>query len=375
MKIAWIFPRKERCGIAVYSRDYVAALRRGAEVVCLDPGLYPRDRASFVTQCNSCDLVHIQYEPSYVARGRRDFFSALCRSVCVPIVVSLHEVYESFPDVYPRESIKGTNPVAALRRLLYDRRHPLQTAYRRHAARTFHARRVLVHHQFQRGILVRQGCDENAVAILPYPVVEDPEATGVLSRATGRPLRLAASGFINAHFDYRLLFATLERLSLPWHFTWIGGVRREQDELLLRDIVSEIHKRGWKDRFTITGWVSDIDLRSRLRDTDMVCAFFSARSSSGSIAACLAAQRPVIATPLPLTDELASRNGVLLLVPADPERLADAIADLAGRPDHYAPMLTKVKEYCRENSFHALSQRLIELYREILHGEESDRPL
>jgi glycosyltransferase involved in cell wall biosynthesis len=368
MNIAWIFPHQEKCGIASYSRRYIDALKKAAAITCFDPAACTSDLAATLSTINQCELVHIQYEPSYFINGRRDLYTDLCEKINIPIVVSLHEVYRSFPDVYPRETITGNGPIAFLRRRQYDRRHPLQTAYRRNASRSFSAHAVLIHHDFQRAIVIEQGCRTEVVSIMPQPVPLFSGAQPPPPWNGERPLQIAALGFINPHFDYDLLFATLERLAMAWRFTWIGGIRRDEDTPLLETIFARIQEKRWTDRFVVTGWLPDNEFRMRLNDADLVCAFFTARSSSSSLAAAFGSLRPVIATPIPLTDELA-KSGVLRLLPSDPDRLAEGIGDLATQNDLRSPLIAKVKAYCRDNNFDALSKRLLDLYHGILSAQ------
>jgi glycosyltransferase involved in cell wall biosynthesis len=373
MNIAWIYPHQEKCGIAVYSRSYVDALKKAAAVETIDPTGCGRDLDAVVAKVNKCDLVHIQYEPSFYSQGPKDLFARLCRKVTVPVIVSLHEVYRSFPDAYPREAITGTGPIAILRRRQYDRQHPLQTAYRHNAARSFFAHAVLVHQEFQRAIVIEQGCNADAVSVIPQPIPMVPGALPPPPWNKKRPLHIAALGFINPHFDFDLLFTALERLTMAWRFTWIGGIRRDEDLPLLESIHTRIREKRWTDRFAVTGWLPDLKFRARLSQTDLICAFFSARSSSSSLAAAFGSLRPVIATPIPLTEELAASK-VLHLTPANPDRLAKGIADLATRPDLRAPLIAKVKAYCRDNNFSTLSNRLLDLYRGILRASGKGTP-
>ncbi|MBN2188388.1 MAG: glycosyltransferase, partial [Chitinispirillaceae bacterium] len=332
MKIAWIFPQKERCGIATYSRRYAESLSGKAEVILLDPERFSGDREALLSAINGCDIAHVQYETSFFSRAGRDFFPAFCRAIHPPVVVSLHEVYRNVPYVYPRKAIRGRGPLAFARRTLYDRRHPLQTAYQRHLEHSFHSAAVLVHYAFQRSIIIEQGCRPEAIFVIPLPVPLLPGAAPPAPWNGDRPLSLAAPGFINPDFDYDLLFAALERLAVPWRFTWIGGIRRNEDAPLLQTVRAKIAEKRWNDRFTVTGWVSERDFRDLLCGADLICAFFSARSSSSSLTEALGALRPVIATPIPLTEEL-SRSGVVHLSPADPARLAEGIGELSARED------------------------------------------
>jgi glycosyltransferase involved in cell wall biosynthesis len=369
MKIAWIFPLEKQCGISLYSKSYVKALGTICSVACVDPMDYCAGKTGVLLKIKDCDIVHIQYESSFFTSGRKNFYEKLCAAVSRPLVVSLHEVYRSFPDVFPREQLAGSGPLLRLRQSIYDRRHPVQTAYFRHAAKSFCARRVLVHQEFQKTILETLGVRPETIIVLPQPVpVIGPPAPAPVPAGFGdrRPTRFAGFGFVNPHYDYALLYAALERLDIPWQFTWIGGVRRSEDEALLREIRANIDKRGWQDRFTVTGWVDEAERDRLLVSADIVLALFSARSSSASLAAALGALRPVIATKLPLTDDLAARHGVLHCVASTPEAVAGGIQKIISDEPFRTALLDNVARYRENNSFPALAKQLALLYEECI---------
>jgi hypothetical protein len=362
MKVAWIFPKRVRCGITIYANNYVRALAARIEVACYDIGDYDVDPKGFISKVNACDIVHIQYDPSFFFNNGSDFYHTFAQRVRPSIVVSLHEVYDEFPDVFPRAALDGPGPISFIKRWRYDRRHPFQTAYRRHAADSFYARKVLVHQEFQATILKKQNVRPDLVVTIPHPVVPFPGAVQSFRPDPDAPLRLAASGFINPHFDYNLLFASLQQLDMPWRFTWIGGVRRDEDEPLLRELLLTIVKSGWRDRFQITGWVDDGTRAEHLIASDIIIALFSARSSSGSLAAAFGALRPVIATPLPLTEELMSRYGILHCVSATPQGVNGGVRRIVDDGQFRNTLLNNVAEYRKKTDIDAMALRLVDVY-------------
>jgi glycosyltransferase involved in cell wall biosynthesis len=299
MKIAWIYPQRERCGIALYSRRYVDALEKLVEVCSFDLSGLACECDNRIAEINCCDLVHIQYETSFFMKCKKDFYGALRKKITPPVVVSLHEVYRTFPDVVPREQLRGPPGSLFLKRMLYDYRHPAQTAFRRHVSRGFCADKILVHQEYHKAILEKARVPGDIISVLPHPVKIVPGAPGFLPWDGKRPVHLTACGYINPHYNYNLLFSALRGLDVPWRFTWMGGVRRDEDQALLEHILQKVRSAGWQERFQITGWLPDEDLNKILRTRDVFCAFFKERSSSGTLATAIGACRPIVATELP----------------------------------------------------------------------------
>ncbi|MBD3392169.1 MAG: hypothetical protein GF418_08830, partial [Chitinivibrionales bacterium] len=282
MRVGWIYPRDNRCGIALYGRRYTEALAKLIDVFSLDASeaVSPGSRESV----RKCDLVHVQYEPAHFVRGGRDLYRALRARIPRPLIVTLHEVYHEFPGVFPRSAIRGRGPVRWLRERLYDLRHPVHTRYRKHVHARFGAQRIVVHYPYQKGIVVDQGIPSGMVEIIPHPTVTPPARNPVpRERPDRRPLHFGCTGFINANYDYELLFNTLQAIEKPWRFTWIGGIRREEDRVLLERIEQVVRARQWEDKFSVTGWVPDGEQMDRLADIDVYLALFVNRSTSGSL--------------------------------------------------------------------------------------------
>jgi glycosyltransferase involved in cell wall biosynthesis len=362
MKVGFIFPVNRRCGISVYAHGCVHALSRLVSVEQLDAeecALRPARPRAII---DNCDIVHIQYETSLYRFGDRDYYPAVCRMIAAPKIVTLHEVYDDPPGVFPRSRITGGGPIVWVRCAIWDARHPLQTAQRRHAARHWYAGRVLVHSQAQQAVLSRQGADMSRVGIVEYPVRNSARPHAWDFRP-GAPLELAAVGFINPNYDYPLLFAALDAMKTPWRFCWIGGIRREEEAGLLENLRQEIASRGWEDRFAITEWVADAQRDELLLRAHICLALFSARSNSESLATMLGMQKPVVATPLPFIREIEERHRACMTAEPNAAAIAAAVEQLARDAGMRARLSDALERYCAGHSYEAMARQLFDIYR------------
>jgi glycosyltransferase involved in cell wall biosynthesis len=361
MRIAWIFPRNKLCGISFYSRSYVEALKTSIDVLGRDPEDFRKNNKDILQKINACHLVHIQYETSFFLSGRKDWYSHLCRSITRPIIVTLHEVYDRFPGVFPRSSIQGGFFSRKVKQWVYDRRHPYMTALTKHTCRNFYAKKILVHSKFQKDILIEKGIPSEIVMVSPIPV--DAVACAPARPWSGKgELVIAATGFINDSYDYDLLLHTLAMCDLPWKFTWIGGIRRPDDREILQNLQNEIHHRHWRERFTITGIVSKDKRDALLSQTNIYCAFFKYKSSSESLAAAIGSRAMIIATPLPLTKEMSERFSIMMIAPQEPREMEKTIRQLAIDSSLQASLQKALAGYCEEYGRQRQAKRLIAIY-------------
>lgn len=371
MKVGWLYPHREKCGITTYSQDYCAAIDSLLVIMPLDPMRWLYDRRPFLADINSCDLLHIQYDTSAFIFRNHDFYFPLLRAVKVPIVVTLHEVHHSDYNVFPRTAITG--PLKWLKLITYDFRHPVVTAANRHCANSFCAQKILVHHEFHRTILLSRGVPAGIIRVLPHPVkISTAPRQFTLSKKPH--LRLGALGFINPTYNFDLLFAVLEQCSLSWTFTWIGGVRTPDQQPLYEQIKKRIAANGWQQRFHITNWVSSEQQEYFLKTVDFVLAFFLSRSSSGSIARAMGAYKPILATAHPLVDELANGSmhhfsnnhafAPLLVTPPDPATINNTLATVQSCSTQQKNLFMGLHAYVQATSYPQMALRLIDVYRE-----------
>lgn len=367
MNIGWIYPHRRRCGITQYSLDYMNALRKAVNIIDIDPRWWIIDRKRFMSAIKNCDALHLQYDTVAFMDRSRDFYGAMLLWVKVPIIVTLHEVYDEDPAVFPRSRLGGPFPLMQLKRIVWDLRHPVQRAFERQLRLRFGARRILVHHRYHNAILENKGIPGPLLKVIPHPVKQS-----AALRPFGFPdlprVNIAVPGFINPAYNYDLLFDVLEKLCRPWTFTWIGGIRVDVHHPLMESLTARVSRLGWQDRFRFTGWVDENEMTSLLASVDCVLALFTKRSSSGSLARALGAFKPVIAADLPLVSEIvsgdpASEEPPLLVAPPEAEAVVGRIERLLTDIDLQHRLYRGLSRYVEETSFERSAPKLLDLYR------------
>ncbi len=361
MKVSWLYPTNRRCGIAVYSDAYITELTKTIDIAAYD--VHSCHSQDTLKPLRESDIVHLQYETSFFLK-RPGALASLSRSINKPLVVTVHEIHDKFPGIFPREYIAGLKILLPFKRLRYDLRHPYQTMYSRHAKAGFYATRILIHHEYQRAILENQGSPSASIRRMPYPL--KPCASSTLPYAS-RPVSLVNLGFVTPNYNYRLLFHALERLTFDWQFTWIGGVRRSADSKLRASLDMEIAKRGWRHKFTITDWVSEQTKNELLAGAHVFLALFHAKSASESLAAALACRIPIVATDLPLYRELAADGAGVITCGSDPHAVSKAIQRVLENKPYRTKIIARTCSYIQRYSLSAISRQLLTLYRETLH--------
>lgn len=364
MKVVWLFPEKKRCGISIYSHDYINELKNKCEVIPKDLSAVIDGGEPLFTNKDSADLVHIQYETSFFLKKRRDSYFRLLSKIKIPVIVTLHEVYEEFPQVFPRSKISGRGPLLTVKQLVYDYKHPLQTAYTRHCSRSFGADLILVHHRYHKDILLKKGIKPELIEILQFPVKKSFNEIKFKWKAE-KTLLLGSTGFINPGYDYELLFSVLEKLDADWKFIWIGGLRDNEHDRILQDIKQRIISSGWQNRFEITGWVSDEKQDELLKNVDIYLSLFKYRSSSSTVSRAIGALKPVISTEIPMIKELSEcvDESPVLAVKNESESVIEGIRKIMEDSEFTEELLGRVKRYSENRYFSDMAEKLLLVYR------------
>ncbi len=368
-KIAWIAPDSARCGISIYSERYLQQLHPLCRIERFTPRQCSTSPRACAARINACDCVHIQYETSQWLSHRGDRYRFLCRRLTVPVCVTLHEVYEQLPGVFPREQIEGPLPLRIAKKAVYDIRHPAATAYRRHLKHDFFAHRLFVHARYHIDLLGHKGVDTSKINHIPMPVPDvaapQPPRLSHKNFTEQSPLLLGTIGFINPQYDYTLLLETLSRLEIPWHFFWIGTIRRGCDHGLYSRLCEQLERYGMSDRFTITHWVDDAHRTTLLTSLDIALALFSSRSCSSSLATLIGARRYIVATDIDLTREIRSREPVMELSSFDPEEVRRHIQRIIETRGLQRRLARAMTAYRANWSFRESARRIFAHYREI----------
>lgn len=363
MKVLWLFQENKKCGISIYSQDYIRELKNKCEVITKDLSAVMNDGEPLLKNKDSADLVHIQYETSFFLKKGRDYYLRLLSKIKMPVIVTLHEVYEEFPQTFPRSKISGRGPLLAVKKIVYDYKHPVQTAYSNHCSRSFGADLILVHHRYHKDILLKKGIKPEHVEILQFPIKKSTNEAKFKWKI-GKPILFGSTGFINPGYDYQLLFSVLEKMKSDWKFIWIGGLRNNEHEKILENLKQMIIERKWQNRFIITGWVSDEKQSEMLGKMDIYLSLFKYRSSSSTVSRAIGALKPVIATEIPMIKEL-NECGPVLAVKNEPESVIGAIGKIMEDSRFRDELLWRADEYSKNRLFSNMAEKLLLIYRRI----------
>jgi len=365
MKIAWIAPVKQKCGIAFYSKQYGQALESDVEIVACDPMEFIVDKKGFGKKISQCDCAHIQYETSLFTYNKSNFFKSMCKSIAIKKIITVHEIYETPPYVFPRKDITGMWPVKKVKEYIWDLRHPHWVLYAKHEKAAFYSNRIIVHAHFQKEILNKRGVSLDCVVIIPHPIPSFRKLHKEKGPGNGT-LVLGATGFINISYDYDLLIETLMNVPCPWKFVWVGGPRKPDDEKVLLMLQKKLITNNLQDKFIITGWVDDEKREDLLSEIMVYCALFTNRSASGSLSDAIGSGKMIVATRIALTEELHKNARILDVIDNSPVAIAQRIIAISTDAELKKKQMANVQEYAQLTSYNACAKKTIELYRNVI---------
>jgi glycosyltransferase involved in cell wall biosynthesis len=345
----------------------------------------------------AAEVVHVQYEARSWGESVRALinvfrFAALCDA---EVVVTVHDVRD------------GYGPWAIVRRLLEESRFISGDAGPR--AETDEKNSLsadggwLLASAVRKGLrhLVREACialstlrltqratyvlvctteearrlgglvEDERLTVIPHFVearprdVDQSEAKAHLD-LDGRPV-VSVLGFINPQKGYDLVVEALPHLSEDVVALFIGRPGLSSQDYI-EDLRARAQELGVASRLRVTGYVPENELDRYLAATDLALCPFREASASGSLSTWIAAERPVLASDLPLFAEYNERvpGAIATFHPYTPERLAARAGEVLGRP----------KEEVRSR-LHALRESLAvpeivtqhhEVYRRVLGG-------
>ncbi|MFP4680511.1 MAG: glycosyltransferase [Chitinispirillaceae bacterium] len=366
MRVAFISPQNHKCGISIYGARYAQELKKlPLEIETADPEKVLADPAGFKNSLEKFDIIHVQYEPSFFMKKKNDLFTDVFSKHATPIVLTLHEIYDKNPFVFPRENIRP--PFVTVKKKIYDIRHPFQTMYRKHLKTQFlGAERILVHHYYHKKILKMKGISDFRIRVIGHPVASISSMEIIREKSPNAPVQLGGAGFINPQYDFDLLFRSLEQLSFDWQFTWVGGGRTDDRRELLLHLQNRVKEKNWEGKFRFTGWLEDSEFRAALRKLDLALCLFTSRSSSGSISDLLGSGIPVVSTDLPMTREIARDCSSVMIVKNDPFSVSETLENVCEEPGRIKALLKETARYCEKNSYEKKACELLNVYREVL---------
>jgi glycosyltransferase involved in cell wall biosynthesis len=386
MRVALLTSDRERCGIARYSRDLLAALAPliEADLVPIHPWPPEGDR---LERLRAADIVHLQHEYSFWGTAfppPRAYYEGL-ELIRKPgrLVITAHTVAEAETVVAAR----GWGLKPPVKRAALRIRDGLREAIE--AAPFRPADRVIVHNSAAAGVMAERLGRPEGAQFWPMPVPEWPAPAstwGPLSLRWGFHGRRLVTifGFMTPEKDYGLAFRAIDRVCKQHPdvmFVIAGGARDEQIEQrnerrrrkwqqYLHMLLPEPGARAeateaatqYRQLFCGTGYLSDADARAILEQTDVALLPYRSATASYAAGAALAAGCPLLTSDLPAFAEplpaLRYRTG-------DVEDLTEKLNQTLGDDLLRARLMARSRRYAEENSWARAAERHAVLYREL----------
>lgn len=286
-----------------------------------------------------------------------------------PVVMTCHEIRPALMSASGALSIReiGYNSTLWLWNMLSRRFHEKMYAS---------SNALIVHSQIQKTALLPYIADQEKINIIPHgiPLIDEAVRTQPPGEAKGKfgfagKTVLMVYGFINKKKGYECILDALAILGPEYALIIAGGkmsdnaVDNAYEKYLMRMIVD----KGLAERIHITGYVDARQSGSIFAATDICLAPFSGNSASGALSLCIAYQKPIIASAIPLHEEICRQFACMELFPAgSSEKLAAAIQALAQDPVRQKALSVLAGSYGQKNSYVKVAAATTALYKEII---------
>jgi glycosyltransferase involved in cell wall biosynthesis len=376
-KIGILSTWKTVCGIADFTANYVnglEALGYSAQVVPIDREaqryLSRRELAADFERLGELltefDVVHVQHEFGFFAGAYGiyesiDNFNRLLRKVGGPgrrLVVTFHTLP---PFKVSRDRLGGL-VMEALFRTAWHRR--VVPAMRRlNVAAVSHTR-------FLRRVLIDSGLPPSSISVIPMgcpPPLEDAdreESKAALGYAPTDKV-LAVMGFVSEYKGHRVALDAMRSLPAEYHLAVVGGPNPQANDWAYDKVLGRSTGRRLKNRVRVTDYVPSSEVRQYLAAADIILAPYVHRDlgSSAGISWGLSSGRPVIASRIPVFEELNQDEArVLLATPDAPSELARRVLQLDRDEALKKQLVTNALSYVRATSWDKVARLHLDLY-------------
>jgi len=224
---------------------------------------------------------------------------------------------------------------------------------------------VIVHSGLQKSWVEQEG--QARVQEIPHFVGEAIEAASGVEPSSRK---LLLFGFFSRDKGQDIALDALMYLPEDVQLVLAGGARRPQDLAYLESCHRKIELLGLQKRVTITGFVPEEEIGKRYAEAGIVLAPFRETTGSGSLAQAFARAKAVVASDLPLNQEVQTRvPGCLALFKSEnPAHLAETLQTLIENAQARAALSGAARRYAELCSLEKTVQRHIDFYRGTFSG-------
>lgn len=365
-KIAWIYPLKKHCGIAGYSRSLILELKEQQwDIKEYSPPTNKRELKKLLANTENSLAVHVQYDPSFWMTGRACMFRQFSKKLNQSLIVTLHEVYRESPFDYPYSKIFSRIPgITSIKKWRYRRTHPNFTIEQKLYSSNYFAKAIQIHNKYQKEILLSKGVEQNKLFVIPHGVWK---LAPVKLRSAPHVWKFGTFGFINPSVNYATVLKALSGLNIKWEYIIGGGTRLEEHRYLIDNIKTLAEHLGIKDRVKITGYLEDESIAVFFKSLDIYLAPFKFKSSSSSLNRAISFGLPVIASKIPLIDEINSRlNFITTYIGGNSQSLASAVNQITQDNSLRTAIMKKTSLYAKKYSFKEEARQISRLYYKLI---------
>jgi glycosyltransferase involved in cell wall biosynthesis len=371
-KVVWVSSWKRVCGIADYSEELFAALRKEArdqfrlEIVTVNEGEHFKSRKEIVAEIllHGPDLIHFHHEYSFFGGKNppKYWFPKLIRNLRAKlpqarILATAHTVVGGnyrFP-------VKGRGTQIPARWLANQLVLPwLRTYWGRKTWGGLDG--VIVHSGTLVETVKQAGCPKVLEIPLFVPLGSAPAHTH------GRKRTVLVFGFLTPEKGQDIVIRALVSLPLDVKLILAGSVRRQQDRGYEQNLRQIIREHGLESRVEITGFVLPEKVEEYYRQAELVVVPLRESSGSASLTQAFSRGAAILASDLPLNKEIATRvPGVLELFRSeDAGDCARKIEALLNSPEGRRKLSLKADEYAARYSPEKVARMHLDFYREYL---------
>ncbi len=359
MKIAMVVPESGPCGIGDYTRRLVELMPEQVDLICTQ-----------VANANSHDILHVQYEPVLFRKKRKSLFPTLMRwNHNLKKVVTVHEAYHVNPFIAERPVEKGL--IGFLKRIKYDFRHSLELYEESFAKRDFYSDAVIVHTRNAKAVLMRKGCHQEKIHVIPHPVFSHPPARKAprgWKKIPEDKKILLLFGFISPAVDYETILKALKCVQDRCFLVIAGSTRRPEDRGLEDALVKKIQDEGVENSVHLTGYVEEECLSFLFSRSDIFISAPRFKTASGSLSHALGECIPVVAPDMQHVREInAEINCINTYEPGNFKELSKKIEELLD-PSIYAEFVNRLKVYSGNHSITSFIENQTVIYRRVLES-------
>ncbi len=387
MKVLHISTHNENCGIGTYQANYISRMMENdsnppefdhiyfSHTPSKNRNLSKPEFANVISDLKkdlrNVDIVHIQHEFAFFTASQLEAIVKEIKSANKPLVATIHTAPNLRVTKRPLLSIKG--PLARARNIV------LNSQYLKEITPLARADKVIVHNNFTKKALLKEGFDQDRILLWLHPVYVIPEGVKDSNQVIIKKIRakldiqpgdvlIATFGYINITKGGLTIVDALSLLPKNYKLVMLGGIHpKAYNDEELNHIADHIYERKLLDRVYITGYLEDKPVCAALQSVDMVVYPYGIQygSSSGAVNMGIANHCAIVATPVKAFVEMNEAHPVMKL--ADSFSYLDvarAIEQMAN--EDREEWIKKTVSYAEQHSFDVYGKKLMDLYKKLV---------